>query len=158
MQFGNCRPQFCNSWKETREIGWPSVKFKLRKNFLLFCNLNLDLNFRVSTFRGPNIRRAKQERRMRPCEKGARYSKRDTQYFFSSSYSTQFQCYSITILFLALFKRVLWLFNGTNIRETLKMMVSLVSFLLNLNRKWWYFKEVEVICCFTKTRWDLCIR
>ena len=65
--------------EKSLEIGWPSVKFMLRKNFLLFCNLNLDLNFRVSTFRGPNIRRTKQERRMRPCEKGARYFKRDTK-------------------------------------------------------------------------------
>ena len=72
---------------------------------------------------------------MRPCEKGARYGKRDTQYFFSSSYSTQFQCYSINTLFLALFEKVIWLFYGTNIGETLKMMVSLVSFLLNLDRK-----------------------
>ena len=46
--------------EKSLEIGWPSVKFKLRKNFLLFCNLNLDLNFRVSTFRGPDIRRSKQ--------------------------------------------------------------------------------------------------
>ena len=105
--------------RETREIGWPSVKFKLRKNFLLFCNLNLDLNFRVSTFRGPNIRRAKQERRRRPCEKGAPYSKRDTQWFFSSSHSTQFQCYSTNILIFGTFwKKVLALFWNYLYRNT----------------------------------------